>query len=283
MRRLTLILLLLLSAGFPAVAPAATSVSRAADYLVARQTSDGCLGDRTGTGWGAIALRAANRRTAARRAATCLARQSAALRTATDRELGIMAAVAGGLNPRRFGGRDLVGLLERSRHGGYYGKGTATNSSIFGVIALKTAKRPIPKAVVRQILRDQAAGGGFDYFPEGQQADMTAAGIQALRAAGYSCRTKAVRRALTALDRFRSGDGYVLGIGQKAERAVDRLGDPGEAHLRPRRQPLAGVAAGATDRRRLGPLRAVRGGPDLGHRPGAAGAREAALADSLSR
>ena len=80
---------------------------------------------------------------------------------------------------------------------------------------------------MRQILRDQAAGGGFDYFPEGQQADMTAAGIQALRAAGYSCRTKAVRRALIALDRFRSGDGYVLGIGQKAERAVDRLGDPG--------------------------------------------------------
>jgi hypothetical protein len=216
MRRLTPILLFLLLAAFPAAASATTSVSRAADYLVARQTSDGCLGDRTGTGWGAIALRAANRRASARKAATCLARQSAALRTATDRELGVMAAVAGGLNPRRFGGRDLIGLLERSRHGGYYGKGTATNSSVFGVIALKTAKRPIPKAVVRQILRDQAAGGGFDYFPEGQQADMTAAGIQALRAAGYSCRTKAVRRALTALDRFRSGDGYVLGIGQKA-------------------------------------------------------------------
>jgi hypothetical protein len=215
MRRLTLTLLLLLSAGFPAAASAATSVTRAADYLVSRQTADGCLGDRTGTGWGAIALRAANRRVSAKRAATCLARQSAALKTATDRELGIMAAVAGGLNPRRFGGRDLIGLLERSRHGGYYGKGTATNTSIFGVIALKTAKRPIPKVVVRQILRDQATGGGFDYFPEGQQSDMTAAGIQALRAAGYSCRARAVRRALTALDRFRSGGGYVLGIGQK--------------------------------------------------------------------
>ena len=127
MRDLTLTLLLLgVLAGFPAAAPAATSVSRAADYLVARQTSDGCLGDRTGTGWGAIALRAANRRAAARRAATCIARQSAALRTATDRELGIMAAVAGGLNPRRFGGRDLVGapraqparrlLRQRHRH-----------------------------------------------------------------------------------------------------------------------------------------------------------------------
>ncbi len=214
MRNLTPTLLLLLLV-LPATAPAATSVSRAADYLVARQSADGCLGDRTGTGWGAIALRAADRRVAARRAATCLARQSSALQTATDRELGIMAAVAGGLNPRKFGGRDLVGLLERSRRGGYYGRGTATNSSIFGVLALKAARRPVPRAVVRQILRDQAAGGGFDYFPEGQQSDMTAAGIQALRAAGYSCRTKAVRRALTALERFRSGDGYVLGIGQR--------------------------------------------------------------------
>ncbi len=216
MRNLTLTLLLLaLLAAIPSVATAATPVSRAADYLVARQTSDGCLGDRTGTGWAAVALRAANRRAAAKRAATCMARQSRQLKTATDRELGIMAAGAGGLNPRRFGGRDLIALLERSRHGGYYGRSTLTNSSIFGVLALKTAKRPIPKAVVRQILRDQAPGGGFDYFPGGQQADMTAAGIQALRAAGYSCRTRAIRRALTALERFRSGDGYALGIGQR--------------------------------------------------------------------
>jgi hypothetical protein len=215
MTRLTpTVLILLALAGYPATA-GATTASRAADYLVSRQSADGCLGDRTGTGWGAIALRAAGRRVAARAAARCLARQSAALRTATDRELGIMAAVAGGLDPRRFGGRDLVGLLERSRHGGYYGRGTATNASIFGVLALKAAGRPVPRAVVRQILRDQAAGGGFDYFPEGQQADMTAAGIQALRAAGYSCRTRVMRRALTALDRFRSGDGYVLAIGQR--------------------------------------------------------------------
>ncbi len=217
MRRLTPTLLLLLALlAVPATAPAATSVSRAADFLASRQTADGCLGDRTGTGWGAIALRAANRLAAARKAATCLSREAGLLKTATDRELGIMAAIAGGLNPRRFGGRDLVGLLERSRRGGYYGRGTATNTAIFGVIALKTARRPIPRAVVRQILKDQAAGGGFDYFPKGQQSDMTAAGIQALRAAGYSCKTRSIRRALTALDRFRRGDGYVLGIGQGA-------------------------------------------------------------------
>ena len=193
-----------------------------------------------------------------------------------------MAAVAGGLNPRQFGGRDLIGLLERSRHGGYYGRGTITNSSIFGVLALKTAKRPIPRAVVRQILRDQASGGGFDYFPEGQQADMTAAGIQALRAAGYSCRSTPIRRALTALDRFRSGDGYVLGIGQRPNAQSTAWAIQARLACGRAITPAAVVAAGAPDRRRLGALRAVRGRPHLGHRPGAAGAGEAPLADSLT-
>ena len=213
MRRLLLPALLLLAV--PASASAASaSVNRAAGYLIRQQSANGCLGDRTGTGWGAIALRAAGRRGAAHAAAACFARSSASLRTATDRELGIMAAVAGGISPRHVGGRDLVRILERSRKGGYY-RGSATNGAIFGVLALRAAHRPVPRAVVRQILRDQASNGGFDYFPEGAQADMTAAGIQALKAAGYPCTSRPVRRALRALERFRRGDGYVLGIGQR--------------------------------------------------------------------
>jgi hypothetical protein len=213
MRRLTLICALFLLPTATASA-ASVSVTRAAGYLTSQQSANGCLGDRTGTGWGAIALRAAGRRSAAHAAAACFARSAGSLKTATDRELGIMAAVAGGISPRHVGGRDLVRILERSRKGGYY-RGSSTNGAIFGVLALKAARRPVPRTVVRQILKDQASGGGFDYFPEGQQADMTAAGIQALRAAGYACTSKPVRRALRALERFRSGDGYVLGIGQK--------------------------------------------------------------------
>jgi hypothetical protein len=213
MRRLLLPLCLLLA--LPATAPAASvSVTRAANYLVRSQSANGCLGDRTGTGWGAIALRAAGKRAAARRAAACFSRTAGTLATATDRELGIMTAVAGGISPRHVGGRDLIRLLERSRRGGYY-RGSSTNGVIFGVLALRSARRPVPRAVVRQILRDQASGGGFDYFPEGEQADMTAAGIQALKAAGYSCTSRPIRRALKALERFRVGGGYVLGIGQR--------------------------------------------------------------------
>ena len=97
-----------------------------------------------------------------------------------------MAAVAGGLNPRRFGGRDLIALLERSRHGGYYGRGTVTNSSIFGVLALKTRAAADPegrRAPDPATTRRPAAASTTS--PRAQQADMTAAGIQALRAAGY--------------------------------------------------------------------------------------------------
>jgi hypothetical protein len=214
MRRLLLITSCLLLT-VPATATAAsTSVTRAANYLVRSQSPNGCLGDRTGTGWGAIALRAAGKRSAARRAAVCFSHTAGPLTTATDRELGIMAAVAGGISPRHVGGRDLVRALERSRRGGYY-RGSSTNGAIFGVLALRAAGRPVPRAVVRQILRDQSSGGGFDYFPEGAQADMTAAGIQALKAAGLSCTSRPVRRALVALERFRVGGGYVLGIGQR--------------------------------------------------------------------
>ncbi len=213
MIRATLVLLTMALAAVPPAA--ASSVSEAADYLISKQAADGCVGDRSGTAWTAIALGAAGRTTAAKQAAQCVAGAAATLTSATDRELAIMAAVAGGLDPRNFGGRDLIRLLERSRRGGYYGKGAATNASIFGVIALRAARRPVPRAVIRQILADQAPGGGFDYFPEGQQADMTAAAIQALRSVGYSCGSRPVRRALRALDRFRSGDGYVLGIGQR--------------------------------------------------------------------
>ena len=213
MRRLLLPICLLIAV--PATATAApVSVTRAANYLVRSQSANGCLGDRTGTGWGAIALRAGGKRGAAHAAAVCFGHSAGSLRTATDRELGIMAAVAGGISPRHVGGRDLIKLLERSRRGGYY-RGSSTNGAIFGVIALRAARRPVPRAVVRQILRDQSSGGGFDYFPEGEQADMTAAGIQALKAAGYSCSSKPIRRALKALDRFRVGGGYVLGIGQR--------------------------------------------------------------------
>jgi hypothetical protein len=210
------LLALLLALAAPPLA-VATPVSAAADYLEAAQGGDGCVAhDPSVTAWAAIGLRAAGRLAAASAAAGCVATTAATRTTATDRELAILAAVAGGRDPRAFGGRDLVADLLRSRKGAYFTPGGTTNGAIFGVLALRAARARVPASVLRGLLRDQAPGGTWDYYPEGGSADMTAAAIQALHAAGYSCTTTPLRRALTALRRFRAGDGYAIAVGSRA-------------------------------------------------------------------
>jgi hypothetical protein len=78
---------------------------------------------------------------------------------------------------------------------------------MFGILALRAAGRHVPRAVVRQLVRDQSHSGGWDFFPKGDQADMTAAGVEALRSAGYSCSARPIKRALRHLRHQRNGDG----------------------------------------------------------------------------
>jgi hypothetical protein len=198
--------------------PAAASASpagRAAAYLEARQDASGCVGSWQQTGWVAIGLKAAGHAASAARAAACVAASSGSFTQATDVELAIMAAVAGGQSPRAFGGRNLVHQLAAMRHGGYYAPSRLTNSSIFGVLALRAAGRRVPRAVVKQIVTDQSPSGGWDFFPDGDQVDMTAAGVEALRAAGYSCSARPIRRAVRHLHHQRRGDGgFAYAAGQ---------------------------------------------------------------------
>jgi hypothetical protein len=201
-----LALAILLLAGFPAAA-AASPAGKAAAYLESLQAPGGCIGSWQTTGWAAIALKAGGHGTSSRRAAGCLAGHAGEFVAGTDLELGIMAAVAGGRSARSFGGRDLLRDLAAMRHGGYYATSALTNSSIFGILALRSLGRRVPHAVMVQVVRDQSSGGGWDFFPEGGQADMTAAGIEALRAAGYSCSRPPVRRAFAFLRRLRNRDG----------------------------------------------------------------------------
>jgi hypothetical protein len=101
------------------------------------------------------------------------------------------------------------------RHGGYYAPSALTNSSIFGILALRAAGRRVPHAVLAQVVRDQSAAGGWDFFPEGSQADMTAAGIEALRADGYACTRMPIRRAFAWLRHQRRPDGgFAYAAGQ---------------------------------------------------------------------
>ncbi len=191
-------------------APAGASPATAADYLVEQRGPGGCPAEPGGepspslAGWVALGLVAAGRD--ARPEAACIAAHSRELRSATDIELGIMALSAAGANPRRAGGRDLVRDLLRQRRGGRIGP--LVNSTIFGVLALRAARVRVPAAVRRGLVRAQRADGSYA-FAAGVPADSntTAAGVQALRAAGYGKKSRPVRRALAALQRFRTRDG----------------------------------------------------------------------------
>jgi hypothetical protein len=149
--------------------------------------------------------------------AACIAARSASLRSTTDVELALLALVAAGRDPRNAGGRNLVRDLQRATHGGRIGP--LVNSTIFGVLALKAARAPIPPAVVRGLVNAQRADGSYG-FAAGVAADSntTAAAVQALRAAGKGAGSKPVQRALAALARFRTRDGgYALNRGGRAD------------------------------------------------------------------
>jgi hypothetical protein len=189
-------------------APASASTATAAAYLE-RQLADGCVREGgttnlTVTGWTAIGLEAAGRSGA--RPVACLARAASRLRSATDLEVAILAATAAGRNPRALGGRNLVAALLRHRRGGAIGP--YTNSTIFGVLALRGARASVPAPVVRRLLALQRPDGGVGVAPGvPSDSNTTAAAIQALRAVGVGRRAPRMRRAVAALAAFRNADG----------------------------------------------------------------------------
>ena len=86
--------------------------------------------------------------------------------------------------------------------------GPALNSTIWGILALRSAGEPVPKATVRFLKRSQDASGGFSWFPGGPpDTNDTAAAIQALRAVGVPARAKIIRRAIRYLSKLRHGSG----------------------------------------------------------------------------
>jgi hypothetical protein len=196
-------LLVLVAAG-----PAAADQAAAAAYLD-RAMPGGCHVDRgapnlTFTAWAVIGLEAAGR--SGHAGVGCLERHGDRLRGAAELELTILAVVATGRNPRAFAGRNVVAELLRLRRGGSFGGATAL--TLFGVLALRAAGEPVPAPVLAAVRRSQRRDGSFGVAPGAAgSADMTAAGIQALRAMGLPARSAPVRRALAALARYRNADG----------------------------------------------------------------------------
>jgi len=183
-----------------ALAVAATPIG----FLQAHQAPSGAFVETGGsqgpllTAWAALGLRASGGGTG--KALDYLQRQEAGLAETTDVELVALAESALGAPPAK--------LLERIRSvqqpNGRIGP--TVNSTIWGILALRQAGQPAPRASVRFVLRQQARGGGWAWYLHGQpDSNDTAAAIEALRSAGVT--GKPIRRGLAYLHRLQNRDG----------------------------------------------------------------------------
>jgi prenyltransferase beta subunit len=196
----------------------AGAVEDAIGYLESRQAPDGGFAEPGGrptpglTAWAVIGLRAAG--TPARElddARVYLEDSEAALGSATDLELVLVARAALGERPRELTAR--VRALLRADGG----IGPTVNSTIWGVLALRAVGERAPPSAVRFLLRHQRRSGGWSWSAAAApDSNDTAAAIQALRSAGV--RGRSIRRGLAYLRRLQNRDG---GFGLSPGRGSD--------------------------------------------------------------
>lgn len=210
------LLALLVFAGPVELAP----VQDGGGYLASRQQADGGFAEPGGssdpslTGWAVLGLKAAGRDPAlVRRGGASPAEYLAGkpVRDATDLSLRILALDALGEDVSQLADR----LAAESRAGGRIGP--LVNSTIWGVIALRSAGRPVPAASVRYLLRSQHRGGGWSWTPRGvPDSNDTSAAIQALRSARVT--GAPIRRGLGFLRRLQNQDGgFALTAGGRSD------------------------------------------------------------------
>ena len=192
----------------PAVSSASTPTFRALSFLNAHKASGGCYAESGGspspalTGWVVLGQRAAG--ASGTIGANCIASNLSRLTQTTDIELAVLAIRAAGFSPRGVAGVNLVARLQNNV--GQNGEiGNLVNSHIFGVLAFRAAGQRLPSHAKAVLASSQLRDGSFG-LSDGD-SNLTASGIEALRAAGYPVRAKVVKRALTALLRFRNSDG----------------------------------------------------------------------------
>ena len=181
--------------------PQATPVA----YVQSRQQDAGGFAEPGGspspqlTAWAVLGLRAARAQPRPGTLAYLQAHEGQ-LRDATDVELAAMAESALGGDPST-----LLARIDRSRKPSG-AIGANVNSTIWGILALRQAHRPAPRASVRYVLRRQSRSGGWSWYPGGApDSNDTATAVQALRSAGV--RGKPIRRGLAYLHRLQNKDG----------------------------------------------------------------------------
>ena len=257
-------LALTLVLGGSAIASAAPrSVRDGVRYLERAQNSDGGFGgaprqasNQLITGWTVLGLEAAGRhpldvRSGARTPIDFIRAGVRSLAETGELERTILALRGAGLDPRRFGGRDLLADLERKRRpdGSFSG---LSNWTAFGIMALRASGRSTGSAGrcaarARGSRASRTPTEASRMRPAAAAASWTrpAAALQGLAAAGRR-RTRVVERcgripARRAEPRRRVRPGRRLAL----QRAVDRVGGAGPRRRRPRpglvppRRPLA--------------------------------------------
>ncbi len=218
-----IVALLLVSLALGALAPAraeASEVSRAATWLESAQNPDGGFGSAPGddsgsemTAWAMLGLAAAGRNPldVANRGHTpvdFLRGGVGELKSPGDLARTILALESAGVDPRQFGGANLVSrLLAKRRDNGSYEDWP--NSTAFAVIALRAAGATggLEKSLswLNQVQNDDGGWGDVPGSPS--TADGTGAVMQALAPS-----SKASGRGLSYLRQAqRSGGGFPLG------------------------------------------------------------------------
>jgi prenyltransferase beta subunit len=122
----------------------------------------------------------------------------------------VLAAVAGTVDPRDFGGYNLVvSLTEQISTGGQLGTNSNFKQAI-GMLGLSSAGETVPVTVTQWLLDQQQPDGGWEWAAGsgwGSDPDTTAAAIQALLSAGESPTATAVISAVAYLQSVQTDDG----------------------------------------------------------------------------
>jgi hypothetical protein len=182
----------LLLGGFASARAEASEVSRAAEWLESVQNGDGGFGTSPGaesaaeiTCWAMLGLEAAGRNPldVSRAGATpvdFLSSRVGQLESPGDLARTILALEGAGVDPREFGGQNLVArLLSRRRDNGSY-EGWP-NSTAYAVIALRAAGISGVDASLSWLRKVQNEDGGWGDVPGSpSNADSTGAVLQAL-------------------------------------------------------------------------------------------------------